>query len=135
MQLSTAARNASLDGIVSAIGDAPTLKMWGGTMPSACDEPDTGTLVSTLVLADTWAEPASDGSVSFVRIDGDGIVTAALGAGTITYYRLLGSSGTCHAQGTVVGPGDTGDMVVSATTVAAGQLIVVNSWIITDGNG
>lgn len=130
IQLSTAARNARLDAIETAVGTAAVLRLKTGAPPANCAAADSGTVVISYTLASDWAAAASSGSKSFSNTPLSGAATAT---GTLAHYRLYASDGTtCHMQGTVGTSGT--DMTVDNTSVNSGQTVNVTSWSITDGN-
>ena len=132
-QYSTTVRNAALDAIETAIGTAPTLKIWTGTIPASCAAADAaGTVLATMTLPSDWMAAASAGAKGILGTWQD---TSADATGTAAHWRLYASDGTtCHAQGTVTATGGGGDLTVDNTSFASGQSFSVTSWTFTEGN-
>lgn len=61
-QFSTAARNASLDAIETAIGTSPILRIRSGAAPANCAAARTGTVLATMNLPADWLAAAASGS-------------------------------------------------------------------------
>lgn len=100
MQLSVAARNASLDAIETAVGGSPTLEMRTGVPPADCAAADTGTVLATMTLPADWMAAASGGSKA---LSGTWQDTAADAGGEAAHYRIKAGA-TCHIQGLLSGP-------------------------------
>lgn len=126
LQLSTAARNALLDAIETAIGASAILKIRTGAVPASCSAADSGSVLATVNLPADWMANASGGSKSKQGTWSD---TSADGTGTAAHYRIYAADGTtCHAQGTVTATGGGGDMTVDNTNFAAGQSFTIDSY-------
>ena len=128
-QFSTAARNAALDSIETAIGTAPTLELRTGTVPANCAAADSGTVVATMTLPSDWLAAASSGSKVLSGVWQDASADAT---GTVGHFRIKVST-TCHIQGTVTITGGGGDMTLDNNVVVAGQQITITSFTITAG--
>jgi hypothetical protein len=130
-QFSTAARNASLDAIETAIGASPILRIRSGAAPANCAAARTGTILATMTLPADFMAAASGGSKG---LSGTWQDAAADAAGTAGHFEIMDASGTtCHIQGSVTGTGGGGDMEIQNTSIAAGQQITVTAFNITAG--
>ncbi len=128
-QFSTAARNASLDAIETAIGTAPTLEIRSGAAPANCAAADTGTVLATIALPSDWAAAAASGSKTILGTWQD---TSADAAGTAGHFRIK-QGATCHMQGSITATGGGGDMTVDNTSIAAGQQVTVSAFTLNAG--
>lgn len=130
-QFSTAARNAALDAIETAIGTGAVLKIRSGTVPATVATADAGTVLATLTLPSDWLAAASGGSKAKAGTWED---TAADATGTAAHFRIYASDGTtAHIQGTVTATGGGGDMTLDNTSIASGQAVTVTSFTLTAG--
>lgn len=128
-QFSTAARNAALDSIETAIGVSPTLEIRSGTVPANCAAADSGTVLATMSLPSDWLAAASSGVKS---LSGTWQDLSADTTGTAGHFRIKASA-TCHIQGTVTITGGGGDMTLDNTSIATGQQITITAFSITAG--
>lgn len=128
-QFSTAARNASLDAIETAIGTSPTLELRSGAAPANCAAADSGTLLASMALPSDWAAAASAGAKTLLGTWQD---TSADAAGTVGHFRIK-QGATCHIQGSVTITGGGGDMTMDNPVLAVGQLVTVTAFTITAG--
>ena len=134
LQLSVAARNASLDALEVATGTAPTLTIRTGAPPSDCAAADSGTVLATITLPSDWLAAAADGEKELL---GTWQVLGAAATGTAGHFRIKQGS-TCHRQGTVsqrAADGGTGDMKLDQATagIVAGQIVTVATFTTTAG--
>lgn len=129
LQLSVAARNASLDAIETAIGTSPTLEIRTGAPPANCAAADSGTLLAAIALPSDWANAASGGTKILLGTWQDASADAA---GTAGHFRIK-QSATCHAQGTCSGTGGGGDITFDNAVFAGGQEINITGFTITAG--
>lgn len=120
----------------SSIETAPTLNLYNGTMPANCAAALSGnTLLASGTLPSDWLADAASGAKAKT---GTWTVTGQAGAGTgtnATFFRILDSAGTCHAQGSVTITGGGGVITLDNTNIANAQVLTVNSFSITDNNG
>lgn len=129
-QFSTSARNAALDALETAVGTAPTLKIWSSTVPANCAAADSaGTILATLVLPSDWMAAASGGVKG---LSGTWQDASADATGTAGHWRLY-QGATVHAQGTVTVTGGGGDLTLDNVSIASGQQITITSFNITAG--
>ena len=130
-QFSTAARNAWLDAIETAIGTAPILRIRSGAAPANCATADSGTVLASITLPPDWLASASGGSKSLSGAWQDPVADAA---GTAGHFRIYDSTGTvCHIQGTITATGGGGDMQLGTVTVSVGLVIDVTNFTLTAG--
>jgi hypothetical protein len=130
-QFSTAARNASLDAIETAIGASPTLRIRSGAAPADCAAARTGTVLATMTLPADWMAAAASGAKGLLGTWQD---AAADAAGIAGHFEIMNAAGTvCHIQGNVTGTGGGGDMEIQNTNIATGQSITVTAFNIAAG--
>jgi hypothetical protein len=128
-QFSTAARNAALDAIETAIGVSAIMKIRTGAAPASCGAADSGTVLATITLPSDWLAAASGGSKAKSGTWED---TAADATGTAGHFRIYDSGGsTCHIQGSC-GIG-TGDLQLDNTALATGQDVLITAFQIDAG--
>lgn len=138
VQWSAAVRNGILDAWETAIGTAPKLQIWSGSMPANCAAASSGSKLAEITLDADWAAAASAGSKSMQK-GGLPISSAnpypttglaAAGAGTSAgYYRIMDSAGTtCHEQGTITVTGGGGDMTLDNISIAQSQTVNITGY-------
>lgn len=126
-------RNALLDLIESTIGASPVLKIRTGAAPANCAAADSGTVLATITLPADWMGAAASGAK--VK-SGTWQDLTADATGTAAHFRIYNSGGsTCHLQGTITATGGGGDMTLDNISVASGQVVTINSFTLSDGNG
>lgn len=128
-QFSTAARNASLDAIETAIGASPTLELRSGAAPANCGAADSGTVLATMTLPADWMAAAAAGAKALSGVWQD---AAADAAGTVGHFRIKAGA-TCHIQGSVTITGGGGDMTIDNPVLAINQQITITGFTITAG--
>ena len=128
-QFSTAARNAALDAMETAIGTAPTLELRSGAVPANCAAAATGTVLATLVLPLDWLAAAAAGAKA---LSGSWQDTSADAAGTAAHFRI-NQGVTCHWQGTVTATGGGGDITLDNIVIALAQQVTITSFTLTAG--
>jgi hypothetical protein len=128
--------NAAARAIIAvklALFDGGQMKFYTGAAPANTEDAPTGTLVGTLTFADpAFTLNAADDGVDVVATANpvtrdDGADTGA----TIGYYRLLDSGGTAFDQGSVGGIGSGADIEMRDPTVATGEPLEIEDWVIT----
>lgn len=130
LQLSVAARNASLDAYETATGASPILTIRSGAPPANCAAANTGTVLATITLPADWMSAASGGVKSLLGTWTDASADAT---GTAGHFRIFDSTNTtCHWQGTCALTG--GDMNLDSLSFTAGQSFSVTSFTLTAGN-
>jgi len=124
-QYSAAVRNAKLDAVETAIGLTAVLKIFSGAEPANCAAADPTGLLCTITLPSDWMNAASAGAKTKLGTWSN----AASGTGTAASWRLYASDGTtCGIQGNMT------DMTLDNTSIAAAQVVTVNTFTITAGN-
>ena len=124
-QYSAAVRNAALDAKETTIGTAAVLKIFSGAEPANCAASDPTGLLVTITLPSDWMNAASAGAKTKLGTWSN----AASGTGTAASWRLYASDGTtCGIQGNMT------DMTLDNTSIAAAQVVTVNTFTITAGN-
>ena len=129
MQYSTSVNNARLDAVETAIGTAPTLKLYSGAAPANCAAVDSGTLLASIVLPSDWMASAANATKAGAGLPWSGTASAG-SAATPTHFRLF-QGATCHLQGTA-GIG-SGECQVNGT-ITSGQAVSVSSFQINAAN-
>lgn len=122
----TTLRNAMLDQITSAIGNAGLLRIYDGTRPATGGAATT--LIAQLTGGTPWAGAAGSAQVTANSITG----ANASASSTATWFRWTTSGGTAVMDGNVGTSGS--DLNLTTTTVVSGQPVSVTSFVITEGN-
>ena len=128
-QFSTAARNAALDAMETAIGITPTLELRSGAVPATCATAASGTVLATMVLPSDWMAAASAGAKA---LSGTWQDTSADAAGTVGHFRI-NQGVTCHWQGTVTATGGGGDLTLDNVVLALAQQVTITAMTLTAG--
>lgn len=126
LTLSTAAKTAEMDGIITTLGASATAKLYNGSKPASLGAPS-GTLLATLTFGSTCGTAAS-GVLTF------GSVTQTNTShtnGTPTFVRLSKSDGTAVAD---IDIGAGAGNVQFTGTVVNGQNVTVTGLTLTAGN-
>lgn len=129
-KLSTAARNAAVNGI-TALLNSGRVEIRTGTPPTNVGDASSGTLLGTLTLNATAAGASSSGTATFNSITSD---TSADASGDAGYFRVYASGGADTAaifQGTAGNSGDTPDMTFDNKAIVAGGTIAISSLTLT----
>jgi hypothetical protein len=129
-QFSTAARNAALDAIETAVGTAPTLTIRTGSAPATCATARSGTVLATIVLPSDWLAAASGGAKAIAG--GPWQDASADATGTAAHFSI-DQGATCHMQGTCTATGGGGDMTIDNTSIVSGQAFQVTAFTINAG--
>ena len=130
LKYSTALKNAKLDAITTAVGNAGLLRIYDGTQPAGPGTAITSqVLLAELVCGSPFAPGASGGVLTANAITQD---SSANNNGTASWFRLLTSGGTAIMDGTV---GTSGcDLTIDSTSITAGQAVSCTSLTITSAN-
>lgn len=132
LKFSVAVRNARLDAIETAIAASAVLKIRSGAAPANITDADSGAVLATIALPADWMATASNGSKAMSGIWSDASADAA---GIAGHFRVYASDGsTQHIQGSITATGGGGDMTLDNTNIAAGQVINITSFSLTEGN-
>lgn len=123
---STTLRNARLDAITTAVGNAGVLTIYSGTQPATCG---TATTVLVNFTLGTPFAPAASAAVLSPTLPS---ATAAAATGTASWARVKTSGGTCVID-MPVGTSGT-PMILNSLSITSGVNVTVTSWSITTGN-
>jgi hypothetical protein len=127
LAFSTTLRNAMLDAITTAVGNAGLLRIYDGTRPATGGAATT--LLAELTCGTPFAAGASGGVLTLTTPTQDASANAS---GTATWFRITTSGGTAVIDGNVGTSGS--DLNLTTTTITSGQPVSVTSWTITEGN-
>lgn len=122
----TTLRNAQLDAITTAVGNAGKLRIYDGTRPS------TGGAATTLLAEFTLGTPFSGAAAAAVLSPTLPADTTGVAAGTATWFRITTSGGAAVIDGSA-GTGGT-DLILNTTTISIGVAVSVTGFTITRGN-
>jgi len=130
-KLSTAARNAMGDALITAIGSNGKMKFYTGTQTATPTTAiTTQTLLGTLPLSATSAPATSSGVITFNTITSD---SSADASGVATWFLITKSDDTGVISGTC-GTANA-DAIMNNTSVTAGSPINCPSAAITMPGG
>lgn len=139
------ARNA-LDSLLANLnaiaGHNGVIKIFSGALPATCETADPAGLLSSgcTFSATAFAASTDPGSTGLATATANAIAAdpSCSGTGTAACFRAYSYNGTtytCHLQGTV--GTSSADLIVTSTSITAGQVFTVNSLVVTlpDGSG
>jgi hypothetical protein len=106
----------------------PKLRIYSGTPPADVNAALSG---NTIIAEVTPAPGTASSGVMDMLGASKPLVTTAIAAGTVTFYRVVHSSGSpFYEQGTV---GTSGaDLIIDNTVIASGQTVNFNSFTKTE---
>lgn len=119
-------RNAQLDAITTAVGNAGKLAIYDGTRPA------TGGTATTKLAEFTLGSPFSAGASSGSMSPTLPSNTTGLAAGTATWFRITTSGGTFVLDGSVGTSGQ--DLNLNTTTISVGVTVAITGFTIARGN-
>lgn len=125
---STTIRNAMLDAITTAAGNAALLRIYDGTRPATGGTATT--LLAELTCGTPFAAAASGSVLTLGSITQD---SSANATGTATWFRIVKSDGTTHVLDGSVGTSGS-DLNLTTTSITSTQPVSVTSFTITEGN-
>lgn len=125
---STTLRNAMLDAITTAAGNAALLRIYDGSRPATGGTATT--LLAELTCGTPFAASASGGVLTLGSITQD---SSANATGTATWFRIVKSDGTTHVLDGSVGTSGS-DLNLTTTSITSTQPVSVTSFTITEGN-
>jgi len=125
---STTIRNAMLDAITTAAGNAALLRIYDGSRPATGGAATT--LLAELTCGTPFATSASGGVLTLGSITQD---SSANATGTATWFRIVKSDGTTHVLDGSVGTSGS-DLNLTTTSITSTQPVSVTSFTITEGN-
>lgn len=123
----TTLRNAMLDEITTAAGNAALLRIYDGSRPATGGSATT--LLAELTCGTPFAASAASGVLTLGSITQD---SSANATGTATWFRIVTSGGTFVLDGNVGTSGS--DLNLTTTSIVSGQPVSVTSFTITEGN-
>ena len=123
---STATRNAQLNAITTAVGNAGLCAIYDGTRPA------TGGAATTKLAEFTMGTPFAAGAAAAVLSPTLPSNTTGLAAGTATWFRITTSGGTQVIDGSAGTSGT--DMILNTTTISIGLTVSMSAFTITRGN-
>ena len=123
---STTLRNARLDAITTAVGNAGVLTIYSGTQPATCG---TATTVLVNFTMGTPFAPAASAAVLSPTLPA---ATAASATGTASWARVKTSGGTC-VMDMAVGTSGT-PLILNSLSITSGVNVTITSFAITTGN-
>lgn len=131
IKISTSARNAMGDALITAMGASALIKIYDGTQPAGPGTAiTTQVLLGTLTCSSTVAPATSGGVITFNTITQD---SAADATSTATWFRITTSGGTAVLDGTV---GTSGaDWNLNTTSIVTGGPISISSFTLTTPGG
>jgi hypothetical protein len=131
LQLSDIVENGRLDQIETTIGHSPTLEIRTGAQPVNCAAADSGTLLASMVLPNSWMADASGRSKVKSGTWQDLSVDAT---GTAGHFRIK-QGATCHMQGSCGNVGSGADMELTPNSnLTLGQSFTVNTFTLNGNN-
>lgn len=130
-RLPTAARNSACDAVVDLLdagSGAATLKIYSGSQPASANDAASGTLLTTVTLADPAFGAASTGvaTLAGTPLSGTGVA-----AGTAGWARLADSTGATVLDGSVTATGGGGQVELATTTISVGVTVQITSGTVT----
>lgn len=123
----TTLRNAMLDEITTAAGNAALLRIYDGSRPATGGSATT--LLAELTCGTPFAASAAGGVLTLGSITQD---SSANATGNATWFRIVTSGGTFVLDGNVGTSGS--DLNLTTTSIVSGQPVSVTSFTITEGN-
>jgi hypothetical protein len=130
-QFKIAANSASsaADAVVDRLdaGSGPgTLVIFGSACPADADTADSGTTLAVLTFSDPAFGAATGGTATANAITAD---SSANATGTAMCFRAKDSDGNVIFQGAITTSGGGGELILSSTSVTAGQSVAITSLI------
>lgn len=124
-----------LDAFETFGGAAVQIELRTGALPANCAAASTGNLLSRDTLPSDWMAAAAAGTKAK---SGTWTLTGAANITTqnIGHFRMFqaGSPDVCVAQGDVTATGGGGAMTVDNISLAAAQVVTVNTFTLTAPN-
>lgn len=131
LKLSNNVVNPQADAL-SDLADNGYLRIYDGTQPATADTAiSTQTLLAELRFNATAAPAASNGVLTFNAITQD---SSANNTGTASWFRALASDGTTVLFDGAVGTSGS-DMNIATTSIVAGAIVGVTSFVYTVSKG
>lgn len=134
-RLPTGTRNAIVDAVtakVDAGSGAGVIEIRTGTQPASANSSASGTLLSTVTLADPSFGAGSSGTIT---LSGVPLTDAADSSGTAGWYRVKDSTGATVMDGMCSMAGGGGEMILDNTSLATGQNFIITALTVTAPSG
>lgn len=126
-QYSVAARTSQMTQLNTTIGTNAQIMIYTGAPPA-----NVGTAASGTLLAQFAGNATAFGVAASAVLTASAVASVnAVAAGVAGYYRINTSAGVAVSQGTITGSGGGGDMILTNTNIASGQLCNFTSLTIT----
>lgn len=127
IDLMHALANALLDRLDTELPATAILEIRSGVPPGP-ENAATGTLLASITLPATpWAAAATGSKAK----QGTWSDSSADGTGTAGHYRLRNAADTRRIEGTVTATGGGGDLTLDNTSIAAAQVVTINTFTYT----
>lgn len=131
LQYNDDVNNAKLDAIETAIGTAPIMRLYSGSMPALLADARTGTLLAEGTLPSNWM---ADAASHVKAINGTWTLTGTA-TGVAGYFDVSDSADTKpYMQGNVGLTGGTFALELDNTNVNVAQEILIEAFDLTSGN-
>lgn len=128
-QWSVDVRDAWIAATETVIGPTPVIKIRTGAVPGHCSDPDSGTVLATIVLPSDWLSAPSAGAADKLGVWQD---ISADASGTMGHFRMYAADGvTCKLQGNITTSSGGGVMQVSNLSIVSGASFTINSFSVT----
>lgn len=132
-RISTAAAKAACDAVVDLLdggAGAAYVEIRTGAQPATVATAASGTLLGTLTCSDPAFGNATTASPSVATASAITSDTSADASGTAGWFRAYDSAGTAIIDGSITGTGGGGDMELDNTSIVAGGVIAISSWVV-----
>jgi hypothetical protein len=126
-KIATDSASVAADAVVDRLdaGAGPgTLVIFGSACPDDADDADSGTTLAVLTFGDPAFGSAVDGVATANAITQD---SSANATGTATCFRAKDSNSNVVFQGAITTSGGGGQIVLSSTSITAGQSVAITS--------
>lgn len=125
-----AVRNARMDAITTAVGNAGLLQIYDGAQPADADTAvGAQNKLAELTCGTPFAEAAANGVLTANAITTD---SSANATGTAAWFRLTTSGGTTVMDGTV--GTSSADLILNTVSIVSGGPVAVSALVITASN-
>lgn len=124
--MSTTLRNARLDAITTAVGNAGKLQVYDGTRPA------TGGTATTKLAEFTLGTPFSGAAAAGALSPSLPSSVTALASSTATWFRVTTSGGTFVFDGSAGTSGT--DLILNSAAISSGATVAISGFTVTEGN-
>ena len=123
-------RNARMDAITTAAGNAALIRIYAGVSPP--NEGAEGTLLAQLVGDSPFAAGAAAGVLTLGAITDD---STANFSGMASWFRIYSAGAAAIiCDGSVGVAGSGADLILDSTSITVSQTVSIDTFIITEGN-